>query len=71
MLVAYPPTLAISALMQHLKGPTANAVRREFTGACVRARMRATMIPILLRSLLRRRTTVHHQAVHRQTNRPL
>lgn len=39
-LVAYPPTLAISVLAQRLKGRTACEVRREFTGACVRARMR-------------------------------
>ena len=40
LLVHYPPTLAISALVQRLKGRTAYAVRREFTGRCVRARMR-------------------------------
>ncbi|MDM3929283.1 IS200/IS605 family transposase [Mycobacterium intracellulare subsp. chimaera] len=40
LLVAYPPTLAIAVLAQRLKGRTAYAVRREFTGACVRARMR-------------------------------
>lgn len=40
LLVAYPPTLAISVLIQRLKGRTAYAIRREFTGACVRARMR-------------------------------
>jgi putative transposase len=40
LLVAYPPSLAISVLAQRLKGRTAYAVRREFTGACVRARMR-------------------------------
>lgn len=40
LLVAYPPTLAISVLAQRLKGRTAYAVRREYTGACVRARMR-------------------------------
>ena len=40
LLVAYPPTLAISVLAQRLKGRTAYTVRREFTGACVRARMR-------------------------------
>jgi putative transposase len=40
LLVAYPPTVAISVLVQRLKGRTAHAVRREFTGACVRARMR-------------------------------
>lgn len=40
LLVAYPPTLSISVLAQRLKGRTAYAVRREFTGVCVRARMR-------------------------------
>jgi putative transposase len=40
LLAAYPPTLAISVLVQRLKGRTAYAVRREFTGECVRARMR-------------------------------
>jgi putative transposase len=40
LLVAYPPTLTISLLVQRLKGRTAHAVRREFTGECVRARMR-------------------------------
>lgn len=40
LLVAYPPALAISTLVQRLKGRTAYAVRRDFTGACVRARMR-------------------------------
>lgn len=39
LLVAYPPTLAISTLVQRLKGRTADETRREFTGACVRARM--------------------------------
>jgi putative transposase len=40
LLVAYPPTVPISVLVQRLKGRTAYAVRREYTGACVRARMR-------------------------------
>ena len=40
LLVAYPPTLAISVLAQRLKGRTAYAVRREFTRICVRSRMR-------------------------------
>jgi putative transposase len=40
-LVAYPPALTISLLVQRLKCRTAHAVRREFTGECVRARMRA------------------------------
>ena len=40
LLVAYPPTLAISVLAQRLKGRTAHPVRREHTGVRVRARMR-------------------------------
>lgn len=40
LLVVYPPTLAISDLAQRLKGRTAYVIRREFTGACARARMR-------------------------------
>lgn len=40
LLVAYPPTMAISTLIQRLKGRTAHAVRHEFTGRCVRARIR-------------------------------
>ena len=41
LLVAYPPTLAISVLAQRLKGRTAYAISREFTGACARARIRS------------------------------
>jgi len=37
---AYPPTIAISTLIQRLKGRTAYPVRHEFTGRCVHARMR-------------------------------
>jgi putative transposase len=39
-LVAYPPTLAISVLVQRLKGRATYTVGREHTDACVRARMR-------------------------------
>ena len=40
LLVSYPPTLAISTLIQQIKDRTAYAVRREYTRACVHARMR-------------------------------
>ena len=40
LLLAYPPTIAISTLIQRLKGRTAHPVRHQFTGRCVRARMR-------------------------------
>jgi putative transposase len=39
--VSHPPTLAISVLAQRLRGRTAYQVRREFTGECVRARIRS------------------------------
>ena len=45
LLVTYPPTLAISTLVQRLKRLTAYAVRRKYTGACVRARMRGHLWP--------------------------
>jgi putative transposase len=45
LLVSYPPTLAISTLVQRLKRLTAYAVRRKYTGACVRARMRGHLWP--------------------------
>ncbi|WP_231982259.1 transposase [Mycobacterium sp. E2327] len=38
--IAYPPTLTISTLAQRLKGRTPYAMRREYTGHCVRARTR-------------------------------
>jgi REP element-mobilizing transposase RayT len=45
LLVAYPPTLVISTLVQRLKGRTVYAVRREYTGACVRAACADTFGP--------------------------
>jgi putative transposase len=62
LLVAYPPTLAISALVQRLKGRTAYAIRREYTGPCV--------VAVVFRRLLRRRTVVDHQAIHRRPSTP-
>lgn len=41
LLVAYPPTLAICTLVRRLKGRSSYAVRREYTGTCVRAPMRS------------------------------
>ena len=39
LLAAYPPTVAASTLVPRLTGRTAYPVRREFTGACARARL--------------------------------
>ena len=71
VLLAYPPTLAISVLVQRLKGRTAYEVRREFTGACVRPHARTPLVAVLLRRLLWWRTAVDHQAIHRQKFRPI
>jgi putative transposase len=67
-LVAYPPTLAISVPLQRLNGRTAYPVRREYTGASVRARMRRTpVVAVLLRPLLRRAPmSIIKQYIHRQ-----
>jgi putative transposase len=45
LLADRPPRLAISALVQPLKGHTADAARREYTGTCVRARKRRHLRP--------------------------
>jgi putative transposase len=62
LLVHDPPTLAIPALEQRLKGPTAHPVRREHTGRCVRPHARTRLVPVLLRRLLPMRTTDYHQS---------
>lgn len=68
LLVAYPPTLAISVLAQRLKRRTAHAARREYTGVCPRPDARPPVAVVLLRRLLRRGAAVHHQAIHRPTS---
>jgi putative transposase len=61
VLVAYPPTLAISTLVERLKGRTAHAVRREYTRAlCPRPHARTPMVAVLSRRVLRRRTVVDY-----------
>ncbi len=45
LLVSHPPTLAISTLIQPIKGRTTYPVRRKCTRACVRARMRGHLWP--------------------------
>jgi putative transposase len=57
-LVAYPPTLAISTLVQRHKG----------TGACVRSHMRGHLWAPSYFADSRRRIAVDHQAIHRETS---
>nr|WP_307857379.1 IS200/IS605 family transposase [Mycobacterium sp. SM1] len=66
VLVAHPPTLAISALAHRLKGRTTYAVHREYTGACVRPPPQPPVVPVVFRRLLRRRTPIDHHAIHRR-----
>jgi putative transposase len=66
LLVAYPPTFAISTLVQQLKGRTAYVVRREYTGRCVRARLRGHLWSPSYFAVSWRRTAVDHQAIHRR-----
>jgi putative transposase len=40
LLVAYPPSLAVSTLVNRLKGATTRRLRHMFTGHCNRARIR-------------------------------
>lgn len=69
-LVGYPPNLAISTPVQRVEGRTADAVRREYTEAGVRA-ARTPLVAVLLRRLLRRRTTAHSPAERRVAFAPL
>ena len=71
MLIAYPPTLAISTLVKRLNRRTAYAVRRRIHRClCPCPHARTPVVPVLLRRLLQRRTAVDHQAVHRRPSTP-
>jgi REP element-mobilizing transposase RayT len=67
LLVAYPPTLAICVLAHRLKGRTAYAVRIHGR-LSPRPHAWPSLVAVLLRRLLRRRTPVHNQATHRRTS---
>jgi putative transposase len=67
LLVAYPPTQAISVLAHRLKARTASARCRANTpNLCPRPHAPPPLLAALLRGLLTRRTAVDHQAVHRR-----
>ena len=69
LLLAYPPTIAISTLIPRLKGRTAyEGATRIHRPLCPRPHARTPLVAVPLRRLLRRRTTVHHQAIHPRTS---
>ena len=71
LLMANPPTLAISVLVQRPKGRT---FLRD--AACIHRALRSDRhawtprVAVLLRRLLRRRTSINHRAIHRRTSPP-
>jgi putative transposase len=72
LLVAYPPAVAIATLVRRLKGCTAYAVRREYTGCLWPSlQARTPLVALLLRRLLRGRTAVDHQQYIDGQVRPL
>jgi putative transposase len=67
-LLATPPSLALSVLVNRLNGVSSRRLRQQHPPQ-VRKYLwgRAFLVPALLRCVLRRRTTDRHQAIHRTT----
>jgi hypothetical protein len=66
VLVDYPPKVAVSALVNSLKGVSARRLRSEVTGRVNRASMCGHFWPpVLLRRVLRRCAAEHHPLAHR------
>jgi putative transposase len=69
LLVAYPPTQAIATIVQRLNGPhRSRRTPRIHRRLGPRPHPRPPLVAVLLRRLLRRRSTVDHQATHRRTS---
>ena len=56
LLVHYPPTVQLSKLVNSLKGVSARMLRKEFRQVRVPVG-RTLLVPVLLRRVLRRRTS--------------
>ena len=66
LLVHYPPSVAISRLVNSLKGVSSRHLREEYLGRVNRAAMRGHfLIPVLLRRVVRRGATRDRQGLHR------
>jgi REP element-mobilizing transposase RayT len=70
LLVAYPPTLAISTLVQRLKVARLTPCDANTWHLCPRPHARTPVIGAVFRRLPPRRTLVDQQAVHRRPSTP-
>ena len=67
LLVHYPPKVALSTLVNSLKGVSARRLRQGVSGTYRQVSVgRAFLVAVVLRRLLRRRTPIDHQGVHRK-----
>jgi REP element-mobilizing transposase RayT len=69
-LVHHPPKIAISKLVNNLKGVSARTLHPDLTGPEPSDHAPAPLVPALLRSTLRRHATVDQPAIHRTTATP-
>jgi putative transposase len=65
LLVEHAPRVAVSALVNPLKGVSARRLRSQFTGRVNRRAYTGTPGPLLLRRILRGRAAEHHRLAHR------
>jgi len=67
LLAAYPPKVALSHLVNSLKGVSSRRLRQDFVGRINRAAMRGRFwFPVILRRVMRWPATVHGQGLHHQ-----
>lgn len=65
LLAGYPPTIAVPAPVNSLKGVSARRLRTTFTGRVNPApHARASLVPVLPHRVPRRRAAEHHPALH-------
>ena len=68
LLAEYPPKVAVSTLVNSLKGVSSRRLRQDFTGPVNRGvHARPLLVAQLPRRVLRRGTAEHHPAARRAT----
>ncbi len=70
LLVHYPPKVALSKLVNCLKGVSSRYLRRSTPAGSTGSISTAVLVPVLLRRVLRWRTAEHRQGVHREPEAP-
>lgn len=65
LLVQYPPKVALTHLVNSLKGVSSRRLRQDFVGRINKGcDARPVLVPVILRRIMRWRTTVHRQGLH-------